>query len=49
MLPKSLINESLALVTHAEGQSHGSVYFQMQENTLRAEKSKRRERPPADD
>lgn len=49
MLPKPLINESLALVTHAEGQSHESVYFQMHENTpLRAEKSKRRERPPAD-
>lgn len=38
MLPKPLINESLALVSHAEGQSHESVYFQMHENTpLRAE------------
>lgn len=42
MLPKPLINESLALVTHAEGQSHESVYFQMHENTpLRAERSKK--------
>lgn len=50
MLSKPLMSESRAFVTHTEGQSDESVYFQMHEKTSpRAQQSKRREFHTADD